>query len=255
MVVVQFDFPISVVFLLDLVDVVVGEVSSHIFSDLHGNKLTRNTAVNRSTFAVNGLPNEVEIEVDVGSIGQFHIDFVAVKLDSLDAHLREISANESVDFREVEVASAAVAASVAASVDYIEVVVKPDFRSVLHLDFPAKALFLDFLYDLAWEVGGHISGDLLRHNACGYAGVDGRMFAVHFHPFKRVREFQLGTVVEFYLVVVLRLIAVEDTSLREMRHDEFHNRWVNVALVYDFSDFKHVLVACNPGCCFGRCGF
>ena len=34
MVVVQLDFPISVVLLLDLVDVVVGEVSGHIISDL-----------------------------------------------------------------------------------------------------------------------------------------------------------------------------------------------------------------------------
>ena len=202
-------------------------------------------------FAVNGLPNEVEIEVDVGSIGQFHIDFVAVKFDSLDAHLREISADESVDFREVGV----VASPVSAAVDDIEVGVKLDFRSVLHLDFPAKALFLDFLDGLAREVSGHIGGDLLRHNACGYAGVDGRMFAVHFHPLKRVREFQMSAVVKFYLVVVLRLIAVEDTSLREMRHDEFHNRWVNVALVYDFSDFKLVLDACSSGCCFGRCGF
>ena len=208
MVVVEFNIP-TVVFFLDLVDVVVGEVSGHIVSDLHGNKFGRDAAVDVGVVAVDFLPFKTQIEINVGVVGEFDFILIAVAFHFADAGLWEISVNEGVDFGIIGAISAAVAATaIATAVDYIEVVVKLDFRSILHLYFPAKALFLDFLNGLTREVCGHISGDLLRHNACGYAGVDGRMFAVRFHPLKRVREFQMSTVLEFHLVVMLRLIAV-----------------------------------------------
>ena len=105
-----------------------GEICCHVIGYLIGNQFGRDDAVNRRMFAVNGLPIEVEIKVDVGTIGQFHINFVAFKFDSLDAYLREISANESVDFRIVGVVSASVSAStVSAAADDVEVGVKLDF--------------------------------------------------------------------------------------------------------------------------------
>ena len=201
-------------------------------------------------FAVNGLPNEVEIEVDVGSVGQFHIDFVAFKLDSLDARLREISADEGVDFGIVRCVGACTVA--AAIVDDVEVVVELDVVVVVEFNFPTVVFLLDLVDVVVGEVGGHVGRDLFGHEACGDEGVNRRMLAVHFNPVERVVEFQLGLVVELHLVVMLCHLAAEDAGLREVGLHKLHDAGVDVAVADGNAGFFHLVLVRFGGGFYAR---
>ena len=244
--------------LLDLVDVVVGEVGGHIVGDLRGDEFGGYTAVDGRFVAVDALPVEVEVEVDVGAVGELHVNLVAVLTCAEDGGLREVGADEGVDFRIVggvsTVVSATVSATVVSAADDVEVGVELDFVVVVEFNVPAVVFLLDLVDVVVGEVGADVGRNLLRHDAGGHAAVDGRMLAVHFNPVKRMGECQFGLVVEAHLVVVLRLMAVVDAGLGEMGFDKLHDGRVDVALAHKQSGFILVLAACSPCCCFGwRC--
>ena len=130
---------------------------------------------------------------------------------------------------------------------------------VVQFDFPVAVVFLLDLVDVVvGEICGHIVRDLLWHNAGRHDAVDGGMLAVHFNPLKRMVEFQFGLVVELHLVVMLRLMAVVDTGLREVRfhkHHDFGSDFAEIDGYAEFLDFPLLLVLRCLGQVFLGVGF
>ena len=108
---------------------------------------------------------------------------------------------------------------------------------MVQLDFPAETLLLDFLDEFIREIGGHVSRYLLWYDARWYAGVNVRVLAVHLDPFGCEGEMQFGLIVQCHFVAVLRLVAVEDAGLREIRFHKLHDGGVYFAQIHNVADF------------------